>query len=174
MSENYDSLAGVDPTTNPRFKLLPNGQYSEQLANQVQLFWDPVTQEGRAIFNSQPYLNLGGVYTGLQGVMDVLLIDFINRLGTCYGKGLVDPVTGKPLDDVSVAGVSILMSAAFDIEFAERAAALAAAAAGSGGTGGDSGTGTGDDGSGSGDASSGSGDMSSGESSSGDSPSGSS
>lgn len=158
MSENYDTLAGVDPTTNPRFKLLPNGQYSEQLTNQVQLFWDPVTQEGRAFFNSAPYLNIGGIYTALQAVPDVLMVDFLDKLGTCYGKGLRDPVTGEPLDGISVAGVSILMSAAFDTEFIARALALAAAAAAAGDSGSSAGSGdtsSGDSGSGSGNASSG-------------------
>jgi hypothetical protein len=129
MAENFDDLAGVDPATNPRFKLMPNGQYAEQMANQVQLFWDPVTQEGRAIFNSQPYLNLGGTYAELQAVPDILVVDLINKLGTCYGKGLIDPVYQTPLDKISVAGISILMSAAFDIETKARAEAQAAAAA---------------------------------------------
>jgi hypothetical protein len=129
MSDPYDTMAGIDPTTNARFTLLGNGQYSEMISDQVQLFWDPVTGDGRCIFNALPYLNIGGTYTQLGGVMNNLMVDFIDKIGTCYGEGLTDPVTGADLGGISVAGISLIVKAAFDKEYNAAAAAQAAAVA---------------------------------------------
>jgi uncharacterized membrane protein YgcG len=154
MSDIYDEMAGVNPATNSRFQLLANGQYSEFISNQVMLLWDPVTDNAAVQFNYLPYLNLAGSYYPMGDERKGLYKSLNTEMATMLGAGLVDPVTGQDLSTVSVAGLAILVKAAFDFYYNQTYPA-------------------GTSSSGSGTSSGASGDTSSGDTASGDTGSGS-
>jgi hypothetical protein len=129
---------------NSRFNMLSNGVPTEQISCQTQLFYNPVTQHARAIFNGSAFMALpdanGGPtqYVAVGTENDILHVDFMDKLTDipCVA-GDYDPITGAPLDQISVYGVMVLMKRAYDKyhnereqqRLAEIAAAEAAAAA---------------------------------------------
>jgi len=117
----------TDPSTNARFTDMGANTISEMMAPQIQFFYDPTTQQARAIFSGQPYLEIANNYHSLVAVFDALEVDFSNKMGTCYGaplETLVDPVTGADLTKVSVAGIMMLVKTAYDQEYNARADAV--------------------------------------------------
>lgn len=114
-------------STNSRFKDLGNGLQSELISHQTQLFYNPTTQEARAIFNASPYLYLNNEYVALGTEVDLLRVDLAPMMTRCVGRpGDLDPVTGVDLSVVSVAGQMLLMKRAYDLFHNERAAEIAA------------------------------------------------
>ena len=129
---------------NSRFNQLGNGVVTELISMQTQLFYDPTTQHARAIFNGAPFMEIPQAqgpsqYMAVGSQGDLLHVDFMDKLTDvpCL-SGDFDPVTGAPLDQVSVYGVMIIMKRAYDKYHnqreqeriaAEEAAAAAAAAA---------------------------------------------
>ena len=119
----------IDPATNSRFTLLDNNTYSELIATQVQLFYDPSTGMARTHFNGMPFLRVGEQLIPLSANDDILAVDFSNKMAKCYGppEGIqFDPVTGADLAQVSVAGVMLLLKQAYDVEHNAHAAEIAA------------------------------------------------
>lgn len=122
-------MSDPTPAQNARFIDAGGGTIAEMMSNQVQFFYDPTTGQANAIFNGKPYLSLGDKYVALDQNPDILQVDFSTKITHCYGQHvapLVDPVTGADLTKVSVAGVMMLMKAAYDEEFNQRAAYIAA------------------------------------------------
>lgn len=121
-------MSDPTPAQNARFIDAGGGTIAEMMSNQVQFFYDPTTGQANAIFNGKPYLSLGNKYVALDQNYDILQVDFSSKMTHCYGQHvapLVDPVTGADLTQVSVAGVMMLMKAAYDEEFNQRAATIA-------------------------------------------------
>lgn len=115
-----------------RFTQLGDGLTAELISNQVQFFYNPTDGSARAIFNGMPYLAINGGYRALSAANDTLNVDFVDKIAVCYAAGtdINDPVTGKPLSDVSVAGVMTLIKIAYDKEVnARETARLAKVAA---------------------------------------------
>lgn len=119
----------IDPATNSRFASLGGETYSELIATQVQLFYDPSTGAARTHFNGMPFLKVGEQLIPLSANNDILQVDFSDKMTKCYGppEGMqFDPVTGFDLTQVSVAGVMLLLKNAYDVEHNAHAAEIAA------------------------------------------------
>jgi FOG: PKD repeat len=120
----------IDPSTNSRFTDLGGGTYSELIAKQVQLFYDPSTGQARAHFNGMPFLLVGTQLLQLNANNDILEIDFSDKMTTCYADlvdgEVLDPVTGASLKGVSIGGFMTLCKIAYDVEHNARAASIAA------------------------------------------------
>lgn len=109
--------------TSARFRDLGNGITGELMADQVQLFYDPTTQQARVIFNGNEYIDVGVQnYLAIGTMHDALEVDLSDKMANCYGGG-TDPVTGIDLSQVSVAGLMIILKVAYDVFVNERAAA---------------------------------------------------
>lgn len=117
-------MADPTPAENSRFTDVGGGTITEMMADQVQLFYSPVTGEARSIFNGLPFLDINNKYMSLNANYDILQVDFNDKLAKCYAAGLaspvLDPVTGIDLAGVSVAGVMTLIKLVYDIEFNNR------------------------------------------------------
>jgi hypothetical protein len=127
-------MSDAPAPTNVRFTVIGDGLTTELISNQVQFFYDPTTNEARAIFNSSAYLPVAGSYLAITGTHDVLNVDFTSQFERCYAADsptpVLDPVTGADLTKVSVIGIMSLIKIAFDKEAnAREAARLAGIAA---------------------------------------------
>ena len=139
---------------NSRFNDLGNGTITELISDQTQLFYDPTTQQCRAIFNGAAFMPVTKAdqsvsYVALGNNNDILHVDLTSQMTRCLGKapdaaqgiaGDLDPVTGADLSQISVYGILTLMKRAYDIFHNENYAAVQqaiadanAAAAASGG-----------------------------------------
>ncbi len=119
-------------STTARFKDMGNGTMAELMADQVQFFYDPTTEQARAIFNGTSYLNFGTAaapnYHALGNNHDILPVDLSDKIGQCYGGGK-DPYTGADLTKISVAGIMMIFKYAYDHFVNQRADDIAAAIA---------------------------------------------
>lgn len=117
---------------NSRFVDLGGGMSAELISDQIQIFYDPTTQACRAIFNGHQYIKPAAVYLKVGDKNDMLHVQLDNRMldrVVPAGLGILDPVTGIDLSQVSIAGMVILHKFAYDKFHNERAAAIAAALA---------------------------------------------
>lgn len=113
---------------NSRFTPLGDGQYSELVATQVQMFYNPGTTSARANFVGKPFIFLGGKYHPIGEGMDILEVNLEGRMTEIPAKpGDIDPVTGFALDNVSVMGVLGILKRFYDTEHNANAARIAAA-----------------------------------------------
>lgn len=116
--------------TNARIRTLADGIHAEMIAEQTHLFYDPATGAGSVSFQARESLFVGGVYQPLAGQYDILQVEVTDLLARTFAPaGTLDPVTGADLSAVSAAGLMLVIKAAYDVLYNERAAALAAAAA---------------------------------------------
>ncbi len=117
--------------TNARITTLGTGITAEMIAEQTHLFYDPATGSGSVAFQARPNLFINGAHQPLSGnSYDVLAVDFAAIAPRAFAAvGTVDPVTGADLSKVSTGGLLLIMKAAYDVLYNERAAALAAAPA---------------------------------------------
>lgn len=114
-------------SSNSRFIDLGDGQTAELIAHQTQLYYNPTSQQVRAIFNAYPYLLIGGKYLRVGERLDVLDVDFSARMTELLAEpGDIDPVTGQPLDQISGLGMLLLMKRAYNKHHNEEAARRAA------------------------------------------------
>lgn len=99
----------------PRIEVLTNGITREAIAEQTHLFYEPATQSARVAFQYRPNLYLDGVHSGAAGDYGVVETTVDAIATQSFGEGLVDPVTGRDLGTVSVAGIILLIKAAFPV-----------------------------------------------------------
>ena len=111
----------VDSTPNARITSLGNGLTQEMIAEQTHLKYNPGTGSGTVSFQARPSLYINNQYTPLKGGYDVLTVDVDDIVARCFGQGLKDPVTGADLSRISGAGMTVIIKAAYDILFNERA-----------------------------------------------------
>jgi citrate lyase gamma subunit len=116
-------------TDNARIRTIAPDVTAEMIAEQVHLFYDPGTGGGYASFQAREVLYVNGQHQAPMGDFNILQVQLDAIVGQCFGAGLVDPVTGADLSQVSVAGLSVLIKTAYDQLFNARAQADAAAAA---------------------------------------------
>lgn len=121
----------VPPVTGPvmianaRIKDLAPTVVSEQIADSILFTYNPLTQAASFAFNSREYVYINGVPQQLAGTNpDLLQLDVEGELLTQFpGMGLADPVTGADLSNISVAAITLIVKAAFDILYNRRAQA---------------------------------------------------
>lgn len=107
--------------TSLRFEDLGGGNFLEALAPNINLEWDPMTNGGTVTFHVQKYLMKDGVLrSDMTGGYDTIRVPINDMITRCHATGLVDPVTNQPLGYVSVAGLMLIIKAAFDTLYNEE------------------------------------------------------
>lgn len=115
-------------TTNARIRTLATGVTGEMIAEQTHLFYDPGTGGGSVSFQGRESLFVNGAYQPLTGDYDILQADVANIATRQFAEpGAVDPVTGEDLSKISAAGMVLILKAAYDVLYNERAAAQSGA-----------------------------------------------
>lgn len=110
--------------TNARIRTLADGVTGEMIAEQTHLFYDAATGSGSVSFQGRESLFVNGTYQPLTGDFDILqanLADIATR--QFVATGVTDPVTGADLSAVSAAGMVLILKAAYDTLYNERAIA---------------------------------------------------
>ncbi|WP_187300595.1 hypothetical protein [Mizugakiibacter sediminis] len=98
------------------------------IAEQVHLFYNPQDGSGSVSFQGRESLFVNGAYQPLAGDFNILQAQLADIAARCFAPaGTVDPVTGADLSQVSAAGLVLIVKAAYDVMFNERAAAQAGA-----------------------------------------------
>jgi hypothetical protein len=111
---------------NARIRVIAEGVTAEMIAEQTHLFYDPATGGGSVSFQARESLFVAGGYQPLAGNFDILQANVADIMERQFAPaGAVDPVTGADLSAISAAGVMLVIKAAYDVLFNERAAALA-------------------------------------------------
>lgn len=105
----------VELPNNSRFRDMGGGNIAEIIAHQVQIFYDPTTQQARALFNSAPYMQMGQVWRRIGTEQEILTQDLSHLMHLrLIPPGIKDPITGFDLSNISVMGVNIIHKMAFD------------------------------------------------------------
>jgi len=95
---------------------------TEQIADNIQFTYNPLTQAGAFAFTSRQFVYVNGQPQSLSGTSPhTLQVDASTVLTEKFGVGLADPVTGMDLSNLSVAGVDVFIKNAFDILFNRKA-----------------------------------------------------
>lgn len=103
------------PPLNSRFKDMGGGNIAESIAHQVQIFYNPTTQQARVVFNGAPYILMGDTYRRIGLEQEVLEQDLSSLLHLrLIPPGVLDPVTGFDLSNVSLYGVHLIHKLAYD------------------------------------------------------------
>lgn len=111
-------------TTNARIRTIATGVTGEMIAEQTHLFYDAASGGGSVSFQGRESLFVNGMYQPLTGDFDILqanLADIATR--QFVATGVTDPVTGADLSAVSAAGMVLILKAAYDTLYNERAIA---------------------------------------------------
>jgi hypothetical protein len=99
---------------------------SERIGDSIGFTYDVLTQAAQFTFNSRPYIYVSGAPLPIAGTSTSALVQNVNEIQeVCFGNGLADPVTQADLSKVSVAGLEIIVKAAFDTLYNQQAAANA-------------------------------------------------
>ena len=105
----------LNPSNNSRFKDMGGGHIAESIAHQVQIFYNPTTQQARVTFNGAPYILMGDVYRRIGLEQEILEQDLSSLLHLrLIPPGVLDPVTGFDLSNVSLYGVHLIHKMAYD------------------------------------------------------------
>lgn len=111
---------------NPRTEAIAEGIVREMIAENTYLFYNPESQAATVRFQSRPHLfqdekwlSIGGDWYNL----DKTVYEIAPR---AFGAGLVDPVTNADLSNVSVAGIVLLIKAAYAALYDEAYASVIA------------------------------------------------
>lgn len=117
---------------NSRIREIAPGLIAERIAEQTHVAYEPIGGGAEITFVASEYLLDvdAAAIERLGSNPDILRAKLDDIAGRRFGEGAVDPVTSAPLDDVSAAGVAVLLKRAYHILHNERAAAQAAQAAG--------------------------------------------
>lgn len=108
----------TDPATNSRFTDLGANTVSEMLSPMTQLVWNPITGETAVSFQNAPYLYVANTYHQLNSNPSALYVDLAPKIATCYAPAnTMDPITGADLSKISVAGIMMVIKAAYDQEY---------------------------------------------------------
>lgn len=111
-------------TTNARIRTLATGVTGEMIAEQTHLFYNPETDGGSVSFQGRESLFVSGSYQPLTGDYDILQADVADIATRKFAPaGTVDPVSGADLSQISAAGMVLILKAAYDVLYNERAAA---------------------------------------------------
>lgn len=114
---------------NSRIREIAPGVVGEMIAEQIHIFYFPETGGGYVSFQAREVLYVNGVHQAPMGDFDILQAQLPDIAGVKFGAGLVDPVSGIDLSDVTVGGLDALIKAAYDQLHNARATAQAVAVA---------------------------------------------
>ncbi|WNL46547.1 hypothetical protein RKE25_02605 [Dyella sp. BiH032] len=114
-------------SANARIRALAAGITAEMIAEQTHLFYNPQSGAAWISFQARESIFVNGTFQATAGDYDVLQVTVDEIATRCLGIGN-DPVTGVDLSKVSAAGMAMIIKAAYDTLFNERAAAKAASA----------------------------------------------
>lgn len=114
-------------TTNARIRTIAENITAEMIAEQTHLFYDPATGGGYVSFQAREHLFAPDQPPVPMGDYDILQAQVADIAPLCFGAGLVDPVTGADLSQVSAGGVMAIIKAAYDQLYNARAEAAAGA-----------------------------------------------
>lgn len=111
--------------TNARLREIAPGVIAERLATAIHLFWNPADDSCSIAFQTTEHLYVNDQWQPFSGGPggEVLSVQLAQILARTFGEGQLDPVTGVELDEVSAAGVMLIIKRAFDVLYNERAAA---------------------------------------------------
>lgn len=113
---------------NARIQPIADGVNAEIIAEQTHLFYDVASGTARVAFQARKYLFVNGAAQSPMGDYDVLQAQLADIGSRCFvADGSSDPITGADLSKISSAGMMIVIKAAYDVLFNERAAAQATA-----------------------------------------------
>lgn len=110
-----------------RFTDLGAGMTSEMIGTNIQITYDPATQAASVNFTGKPYVQINGVYHSIGSNSQSVGANLSDKLAATYGSG-TDPVTGADLSKVSIAGLMVIIKAAYNEFCNERADADALSA----------------------------------------------
>ncbi|WP_199098968.1 hypothetical protein [Dyella sp. ASV21] len=112
--------------TNARVRAIAGGVTAEMIAEQVNLIYNAQSGSGAVTFQGRECLFVNGQFEPLAGSVDILPLPLDAILHRCFATdGQLDPVTGVDLGGVSAAGVMLVIKAAYDVLYNERAASFA-------------------------------------------------
>lgn len=112
---------------NSRIRNLAPGIDVERIAVESHFFYDPLTGNANVIFQGMEFLILEGDVNKMLEGREALSTTSDAIALRAFAPGLLDPVTGQDLSNVSAAGVVVYLKAVYDTLHNERAAAEAAA-----------------------------------------------
>ena len=112
---------------NARIREIAPGITAEMIAEQTHLFYDPATGGGYASFQARETLYVNGEHKAPMGDYDILQVQIGDIVAEKFGAGLVAPVTGADLSNVSTAGLMTIIKTAYDALYNARAIARAEA-----------------------------------------------
>lgn len=115
---------------NPRIEIVAPGITREAIAEQIHLYYDPATKSANVAFQYRPSLYVNDEFKGPAGEFQAINVGVVDIAATKFGSGLVDPVTGESLANVSGAGIVVLIKAAFPQLYDAQLAAIAEMSAG--------------------------------------------
>jgi len=106
----------ANPTNNSRFVDMGGGHIAEMIATQVQVFYNPTTQQCRAVFSGSPYILMGATFQRIgEAPAEPLVQDLTSIMPLrLVPAGIKDPVTGADLSQISLAGAVIYHKFAYD------------------------------------------------------------
>jgi len=109
-------MSEPNPSNNSRYIDMGGGHIAEMIATQVQVFYNPSTRACRAIFNGSPYILMGATYQRIgESPSEPLNQDLTNIMPLrIVPAGILDPVTGADLSQISLAGAVIYHKFAYD------------------------------------------------------------
>ncbi len=111
--------------SNSRFTDIGGGLAAEMISDSVQIAYDPTTQKCRVIFTGHNYIRPADKYIPVGMGSDVLNVDLTPYMTKCPVPaefGLIDPVTGLNLSQVSIAGMVYFIKFVYDMFHNMRAA----------------------------------------------------
>lgn len=112
-------------TENARIRDIAPGVTAERIANSTHIDYNPTTGAMVITFVAPEYVVVGENVTELAGRSEAMRVTFDEIASRKFGENEVDPVSEIPLDDVSVAGVALIIKRAFHLLYNERAQAQA-------------------------------------------------
>ena len=114
---------------NARIRTLAAGITAELIAEQTHLFYNPQSGTAWISFQARESIFVNGTFQATAGDYDVLQVTVDEIATRCLGTG-TDPVTGADLSKVSAAGMAMIIKAAYNTLYNERAEAKAPSAEG--------------------------------------------
>ena len=107
---------------NARFVDMGGGNIAEFISFQIQMGYNPTTQDVRVVFNGAPYILMGTTYQKIGEKQDILEANLTGlEAMRLIPQGVKDPVTGWDMSGLSIAGLVLAHKMAYDYFFNLRA-----------------------------------------------------
>ncbi|MDH2154235.1 hypothetical protein [Stenotrophomonas sp. GD03657] len=103
---------------NSRFTDIGGGLAAEMISDSIQITYDPTTQKCRVLFTGHNYIKPADKYLPIgigSDVLDVDLTPYMTTRPVPEEFGLIDPVTGINLSNVSIVGMVYFIKFVYDM-----------------------------------------------------------